>query len=84
MYNTTGIKSVDQIRSLQLVEMCFYHLRQFLKPGGNFVIKVFDSNDAQEYLKSQRSSFEKFQFLKPKSTRNVSKEFFVIGIGWKG
>ena len=24
--NTTGIKSVDQIRSLQLVEMCFYHL----------------------------------------------------------
>ena len=82
--NTTGIKSVDQIRSLQLVEMCFYHLRQFLKPGGNFVIKVFDSNDAQEYLKSQRSSFEKFQFLKPKSTRNVSKEFFVIGIGWKG
>ena len=27
--NTTGIKSVDQIRSLQLVEMCFYHLKQF-------------------------------------------------------
>ena len=78
--NTTGIKSVDQTRSLQLVEMVFYHLPNFLKEGGNFVIKVFDSNDAQQYLKQQRHMFEKFHFLKPKSTRSVSKEFFVIGI----
>ncbi len=82
--NTTGIKSVDQIRSLQLVEMCFYHLKQFLKPGGNFVIKVFDSNDAQQYLKTERKNFESFHYLKPKSTRDVSKEFFVIGLGYKG
>jgi len=82
--NTTGIKSVDQIRSLQLVEMCFYHLKQFLKPGGNFVIKVFDSNDAQQFLKEQRTTFAKYHYLKPKSTRSVSKEFFVIGIGYKG
>lgn len=81
--NTTGIKSVDQIRSLQLVEMVFYHLPQFLKPGGNFVIKVFDGHEAQQFLKAQKSSFEKFQFLKPKSTRSVSKEFFVTGLGYK-
>lgn len=81
--NTTGIKSVDQARSLQLVEMVFYHLPNFLKDGGNFVIKVFDSNDAQQYLKQQRNFFNKFHFLKPKSTRSVSKEFFVIGLGFK-
>ena len=81
--NTTGIKSVDQIRRLQLVEMVFYHLPQFLKPGGNFVIKVFDGHETQQFLKEQRKSFEKFQFLKPKSTRSVSKEFFVIGLGYK-
>lgn len=82
--NTTGIKSVDQARSLQLVEMCFYHLKKFLKPGGNFVIKVFDSNDAQEFLRTQKPLFSKYTYLKPKSTRSVSKEFFVIGIGYKG
>ena len=81
--NTTGIKSVDQIRSLQLVEMVFYHLPQFLKPGGNFVIKVFDGHEAQTFLKEQKKLFNKFQFLKPKSTRSVSKEFFVIGLGFK-
>lgn len=81
---TTGIKSVDQARSLQLVEMVFYHLPNFLKVGGNFVIKVFDGNDAQVFLKQQRKSFEEFNYLKPKSTRSVSKEFFVIGKGFKG
>jgi 23S rRNA (uridine2552-2'-O)-methyltransferase len=76
---TTGIKSVDQDRSLNLVEMVFYHLPSFLKPGGHFVIKVFDSNQAQQFLKEQRKTFEQFSYLKPKSTRSVSKEFFVIG-----
>ena len=81
--NTTGIKSVDQARSMQLVEMVFHHLPQFLAENGNFVIKVFDSNDAQVYLKQQRNLFKTFNFLKPKSTRSVSKEFFVIGKGFK-
>ena len=80
--NTTGIKSVDQARSLQLVEMVFYHLPNFLKNGGNFVIKVFDSNEAQMFLKDQRKLFKTYKFLKPKSTRSVSKEFFVIGNGF--
>lgn len=80
--NTTGIKSVDQARSLNLVEMIFYHLPNFLHKSGNLVIKVFDSNDAQIYLRQQKSKFKRFEYLKPKSTRSISKEFFVIGIGY--
>lgn len=81
--NTTGIRSVDQDRSLNLVEMVFYHLPAFLKQNGNMIIKVFDSHAAQQYLKEQKSKFKKFHYLKPKSTRSVSKEFFVIGIGYE-
>lgn len=77
--NTTGIRSVDQDRSLALVEKVFEILPVFLKENGNLVIKVFDSQSAQDYLKSQKHLFEKLNFLKPKSTRSVSKEFFVIG-----
>ncbi len=82
--NTTGIKDVDQARSLQLVEMVFHWMPKFLRIGGNTVIKVFDSNDAQIYLKEVQKKFEKFHKLKPKSTRSISKEFFIIGIGYKG
>ncbi len=82
--STTGIKSVDQARSLNLIEMIFYHLPNLLKQNGNLVIKVFDSNDAQNYLKTKKNEFKSFNYLKPKSTRSVSKEFFVIGKGYQG
>lgn len=81
--NTTGIKTVDQDRSLILVEMVFSLLPKFLKPNGNMVVKVFDSHQAQVFLKDQKKMFNEFHFLKPKSTRSVSKEFFVIGKGFR-
>ena len=81
--NTTGIQSVDQARSLNLVEMVFSLLPKFLKPGGHLVIKVFESNDAQVFLKNNKKSFEEFHYLRPKSVRSVSKEFFVIGKNFK-
>ena len=82
--NTTGMRSVDQDRSLNLVEMIFYHLPQFLKPEGNLVVKVFESQKAQDYLKSQKSRFLEYNFLRHKSTRSVSKEYFLIAKGFKG
>jgi len=81
--STTGIKSVDQARSVELVETVFYLLPKFLIEGGHLVVKVFDSNDAQVFLKSCRKQFEEFHYLKPKSTRSTSKEFFVIGKGYR-
>lgn len=82
--NTTGIKSVDQARSLALVEKVFEVMPFFLKKNGNFVIKVFDSHDAQAFLKKQKKLFKDFDLLKPKSTRSISKEFFAIGRGYCG
>lgn len=81
--NTTGIRSVDQDRSLLLVEKVHDFAATCLRPGGNMIVKVFDSHEAQVYLKQKKSSFESFQFLKPKSTRSISKEFFVIGKGYR-
>lgn len=80
---TMGVKSVDQARSLNLVEDVFAKLPMFLKKGGNFTIKIFDSNEAQLFLKTQKQIFDSFNYLKPKSTRSISKEFFVIGKGFK-
>jgi 23S rRNA (uridine2552-2'-O)-methyltransferase len=80
---TTGVKSVDQLRSLNLVELVFFKASTLLKEGGNLVVKVFDSGEAQTFLKEQRKSFTKLAYMRPKSTRKVSKEFFVIGIGYK-
>ena len=81
--NTTGIRKVDQDRSLGLVEMVFSLLPKFLKANGNLVIKVFESQEAQNFLRDQKSQFKEFHYLRPKSVRSVSKEYFVIGKNYK-
>jgi 23S rRNA (uridine2552-2'-O)-methyltransferase len=80
--NTMGMKFVDQQRSLNLVEEVFGLLPIFLKPQGNLVIKVFESQLAQDFLKTQKKLFQEFAYLRPKSTRTVSKEYFVIARGY--
>jgi 23S rRNA (uridine2552-2'-O)-methyltransferase len=81
---TTGIKTVDQARSLDLIESVFKLLPILLKPNGHFVIKVFDSHDAQVFLKANKKCFKEMNYLKPKSTRSISKEFFVIAKSFIG
>ena len=80
--NTTGIKDVDQQRSLDLVVKVFNSLGFLLKKDGNLVVKIFDSNDAQIYIRNNKNRFNEIKKLKPKSTRSVSKEFFLIGKGF--
>ena len=79
---TSGIRSVDQDRSLDLVQKIFTLLPHFLKKSGNIVIKVFASQIAQDYLKEQKKQFKDWHYLRPASTRSCSKEFFVIGKGY--
>ncbi len=82
--NTMGVKLVDQARSLELVEMVFFLLEKLLNKNGNLVVKVFESADAQNFLKGQKKLFKEMHFLRPKSTRNTSIEYFVIGKGYIG
>lgn len=81
---TSGIKLNDQMRSLELVEKVIDFLPIALKDGGNFTIKVFESQDAQNFLKKQRKLFKEIHFFRPKSTRSVSKEYFFVGKGYLG
>lgn len=77
--NTTGMAGgVDQLRSLALVEHAFHLTDVLLKKNDHFITKVFDSQDAQAYLKTIKNKFKEVRFLKPNSTRTISREFFVI------
>jgi 23S rRNA (uridine2552-2'-O)-methyltransferase len=81
--NTTGIKTVDQLRSLELVENVFTLLPILLKVGGHCVIKIFEGKGVQELFRQQKARFTQFHLLRPKSTRSASKEIFVIGKGFR-
>ena len=81
--NTTGIKSADQARSLELCELAADVADRFLKPGGHFVTKFFHSNDFMDLRKRLQTMFKKVEIVKPDATRSISKEIFFVGISKK-
>lgn len=77
---TTGIRVTDQARSMELCELALDIARRFLKPGGHFVCKLFHSEDFTKLRDEIKKSFEKFEAVKPDSTRKISKEIFLVGL----
>ncbi len=78
--NTTGHRFTDQARSVALCELALEIARRFLKPGGHFVCKLFHSEEFVKLRGEIKKDFQKFEALKPDSTRKISKEIFLVGI----
>lgn len=77
---TTGIKSVDQARSLELCELALDVANRFLRPGGCFVCKFFQSGEFGQLRNNIKRAFERVEAIKPDSTRSISKEIFLVGL----
>jgi 23S rRNA (uridine2552-2'-O)-methyltransferase len=76
--NITGTRVVDQPRSMYLVELALDLARRVLKPGGNFVCKVFQGEGIDEFVIDARNSFERVKVMKPKASRAGSREVYLV------
>jgi 23S rRNA (uridine2552-2'-O)-methyltransferase len=81
--NVTGMTSVDQPRAMYLCELALDFARERLKPGGGFVIKVFQGAGFDEYIKSVRQSFGRVVSRKPASSRSKSREIYLVAGNFK-
>ncbi len=77
--NTMGIKSVDAERSLQLCQMALHIAQHWLKKNGSTLVKILQGGSFDRLLKQMRDEYNKVNIIKPKSSRNESKEIFVLG-----
>ena len=77
--STIGQRFTDHLRQISLAEMALALVNDILIPGGTFVVKVFDGQDAPAFVASMRSTFKRVKRYKPKATRGVLVEFFLIG-----
>jgi 23S rRNA (uridine2552-2'-O)-methyltransferase len=82
--NITGIDSADQASSMHFLELALDTVRKTLKPGSNFVAKMFQGSGSDLYLKELRTSFEKVLTRKPGASRAESREVFIVAKGFKG
>ena len=76
--NISGIKEVDQPRSMSLVELALDMARRVLKPGGSFVCKVFQGEGFDAFVVDARRSFERVRVMKPKASRAGSREVYLV------
>lgn len=77
---TTGIRLTDQTRSFELCELALNIARKFLRKDGHFVCKLFHSDDFTTLRDEIKKDFQRFEAIKPDSTRKISKEIFLIGL----
>jgi 23S rRNA (uridine2552-2'-O)-methyltransferase len=81
--NISGVSAADQPRSIYLAELALTFAEQWLRPGGNFICKLFQGEGSDEFLKQCRSGFETIIVRKPKASRPRSREVYVLGRGRK-
>jgi 23S rRNA (uridine2552-2'-O)-methyltransferase len=81
--NISGMSAVDQPRAMYLSELALEFALQWLKPGGDFLVKVFQGEGSDAFLKGCREHFEKARVIKPAASRPRSREVYVLGRGFQ-
>jgi len=81
--NISGMDSVDMPRAYYLCELALDMARQTLKPGGGFLVKLFQGEGFEAYSKELKTSFSKVIMRKPKASRPRSREIYALATGFK-
>jgi len=81
--NISGVKDVDQAGAAYLTELALEFSKDWLKPNGNFLVKVFIGAGFEEILQNMRQMFDKVVTRKPKASRDRSSEVYLLGLGRK-
>ncbi len=78
-----GIKHIDHLRSIDLIEAVLIIADNILEEKGNMVVKIFQGGEYKRILDEFKKRFRKVQSTKPPSSRNKSKEMYIVGLGFK-
>ena len=81
--NMSGVKTVDIARAMYLADLTLELSKETLKPGGAMLVKLFQGEGFEEYLRSLRQAFGKVTMRKPKASRSRSKEIYALATGFK-
>ncbi|XP_026090674.1 putative tRNA (cytidine(32)/guanosine(34)-2'-O)-methyltransferase isoform X3 [Carassius auratus] len=74
----TGLHDVDEYIQAQLLLAALNITTHVLKPGGNFVAKIFRGKDVTLLYSQLKIFFSSVTCAKPRSSRNSSIEAFVV------
>mmetsp|Transcript_22701 Transcript_22701/g.50479 ORF Transcript_22701/g.50479 Transcript_22701/m.50479 type:complete len:229 (-) Transcript_22701:4441-5127(-) len=80
MANTCGDSDSDHLRSMNLCFEVLGRAEALLRPGGHLLCKFFRGRDDKELLEEAKTLFRLTKLIKPKSSRQESREMFLLGL----
>ena len=82
--NMSGQQAVDIPRAMYMSELALDLAQQVLKPGGGLLVKLFQGDGFDAYLKLVRERFGRVVMRKPRASRDRSREIYMLATGFKG
>ncbi len=79
----SGNKLVDQMRMIGLNEMTLHFARQYLRPGGDLLMKTFMGEGYDAFRRELGHCFDRVRNIKPAASRKSSAEFFLLARGFR-
>ena len=76
--NISGVAAVDQPRAMYLCELALDFASEALRPGGDFLVKVFQGAGSDAFLQEIRRRFSQVSVKKPAASRAKSREVYVL------
>jgi len=76
--NMSGMAATDQAKAMYLAELALEYAQAQLKPGGVFLVKLFQGEGFDGFVREVRSLFGKVQVRKPKASRPRSREVYLL------
>jgi 23S rRNA (uridine2552-2'-O)-methyltransferase len=76
--NITGNRAVDQPRAMGLAEESLELCQKVLRPGGSFLVKLFQGEGFEAFVQTARAQFQKVRLIKPKASRPESREIYLL------
>jgi 23S rRNA (uridine2552-2'-O)-methyltransferase len=81
--NLSGIKVIDQAKVSYIVELVLDFIKNYLKVGGNSLIKIFHGSEFDKIVKHSKTLFDKVLIKKPNASRDKSSEIYLLCLGFK-
>jgi 23S rRNA (uridine2552-2'-O)-methyltransferase len=69
----TEVEGFDSLAELALDFTC-----RVLRPGGDFLVKLFQGAGTDDYRRELNERFQKVMVRKPEASRDSSREFYML------
>jgi 23S rRNA (uridine2552-2'-O)-methyltransferase len=79
--NMSGVDAVDLPRAMHLAELAMEFADRHLKPGGDFLIKLFQGVGFDAYVRDLRARYDRVVIRKPAASRRRSTEVYALAQG---